>query len=1014
MMEVTNTKPFDVVFTFVKHPYFGMVVEANAVQLLANGEYSLTYQRIREKTAAYFSLNAEQTEAVKLIEEFEAEAIMKKFYKGNKRIRTTEFFLKHYDAELHKKVRELIEKRLAKIMELIRNYPLFVAGRAGEASDTRITYNDEPATVLFHFRRDETGTNYFATIKQQDQKIDFYQNNSEILTSKPAWLLTTKGLYHFGKFVDGNKIRPFLNKKYIHVEPRSEEVYMEKFVKPLLENHDVYAVGFDIITEQFHADPILRLMKGFDSKLYVGLFFKYGNWIFPYHVNKRVNVSLDIKENQYLFHRIRRSYNWENEKISALKEMGLENAEGSLFQLSGSEKSFELLEWMNRNAEPLRRAGFRLEQESSDVTYFLGEVSLDVQVRKDNDWFDVQAVVRFGTFQIPFIRLRKHILERKREFILPDGSVAVLPEEWFTRFGRIAHLGEVEGESFRLKNMHFSLLDDISEYVEEDEKIAPGWEGLLVAGSIPEYELPEGLNAELRHYQAEGYSWMRFLMEHNIGPLLADDMGLGKTLQTLAVLQFLADKRQKLVQENLLQSVKKPAKTNADPNSPHKVQLNLFDTTVAAEITVESDEDENDFNPLHRISGPSLVVAPKSLLYNWQAEARKFAPGLNVVIYGGMMRHRQLAHFDSADIVITSYGTMRNDVDELSRINFSCVVLDESQAIKNPASLTARSLHRIKSDYRLALTGTPIENTLLDIWSQMDFLNPGLLGTYSYFEKQFIKPIEKNTNEQRAAELKKILDPFVLRRTKKQVASELPEKIEKVHYCEMSEEQAEIYEKVKSQYRNEILEHVQQVGIARSRLKIFNGLMHLRQLALNPALKDEEYSGKSGKDEEIHHMLLRALEGGHKVLLFSQFVSYLHIYREILESEGIEYAYLDGSMDSKQRSNAIDKFQSNSNVKVFLLSLRAGNSGINLTAADYVFLADPWWNPFTMRQAEDRAHRIGQNRTVFSYKFITKNTIEEKILKLQQKKTLLAESIIPDEDTVLTTLDLTELEDLLA
>jgi SNF2 family DNA or RNA helicase len=230
----------------------------------------------------------------------------------------------------------------------------------------------------------------------------------------------------------------------------------------------------------------------------------------------------------------------------------------------------------------------------------------------------------------------------------------------------------------------------------------------------------------------------------------------------------------------------------------------------------------------------------------------------------------------------------------------------------------------------------------------------------------------------------------------------------------MSEEQQEIYEKVKSQYRNEILSHVNQVGINKSRLKIFNGLMHLRQLALNPVLKENDYEGGSGKDEEITHMLIRAIENGHKILIFSQFVGYLKNIGEILKENNIEYCYLDGSLDEKERAEQIQIFQDNEDIKVFLLSLRAGNSGLNLTAADYVFLADPWWNPFTMKQAEDRAHRIGQNRAVMSYKFITKNTIEEKILALQLRKTKLAESIIPDEDTLLNNIDVKELEDLLS
>ena len=639
-----------------------------------------------------------------------------------------------------------------------------------------------------------------------------------------------------------------------------------------------------------------------------------------------------------------------------LKELGLENVEGSLFALENVGQSYELISWLNTHAELLKRNGFQIDQEASDVRFYLGSVSLEVKLAKGADWFDVLAVVRFGAFEIPFIRLKKNILDKRREFVLPNGEVAILPDEWFTRFGKIAHLADVEGDCFRVKNMHFSLLDDLSDYVDV-EVAKKGWEKLLESDNIPGYDLPAGMNADLRHYQVEGYNWIRFLFDHQIGALLADDMGLGKTLQTLAVIKHMS-------------------------------------ALSSSEILKDAAMVDSESVPAGEVPQLDLFTPAEELL---NTESKNIAT---------IQQHMPC--------LIMSYGTMRNDIEELQRIPFRLVVIDESQAIKNPTSLTARSLLKIDAAYRLALTGTPIENTLLDVWSQMNFLNRGLLGSYGYFEKHFIRPIEKNQDAGRTAELKRILDPFVLRRTKKQVAKELPPKVEKIHYCEMTPEQAECYEKTKSQYRNEILEHVSQVGIARSRLKIFNGLMHLRQLALNPVLKDDDYEGQSGKDDEIRRMLQRAIEGGHKVLLFSQFVSYLSVFEDMLQADGIEYSYLDGSMDEKERAEAIKRFQENDNVKVFLLSLRAGNSGLNLTAADYVFLADPWWNPFTMRQAEDRAHRIGQEKAVFSYKFITKNTIEEKILDLQKKKTHLAESIIPDEDSILSGLDVHELEELLA
>jgi superfamily II DNA or RNA helicase len=998
-MEVVNTQPFEVVFTFVRHPYFGLLVEANAVQLLANGDFSLTFQRVRQQTSTYFKLNPEQTEVVKLLEEFEVDGIMKRFYNGNKRIRPNEFLLKHYTPELHKLVRPYIEKKLSGVLDIIKNYPMYWAGKTGQAQGEEIHYSEEPATVLFHFRRDEQGTNYFATIRHNNEKVEFYHNDSEIISENPSWLITPHKLLFFPKHFDGKKIRPFLSKKFIHVEPHQEDSYMDKFVKPLLENHDVFAKGLQIVTEQLPARPVIRLNKLFQDKQYLSLYFQYGGWNFPFHIHKKVNVSLEKNGKDFIFHRIRRSLTMESEKIALLKELGLENVEGSLFALENAGQSYELITWLNTHSELLKRNGFQIDQEASDVRFYLGPVSLEVKLTKGADWFDVLAVVRFGTYEIPFIRLKKNILEKRREFVLPNGEIAILPDEWFTRFGKIAHLADMEGDCFRVRNMHFSLLDDLSDYVDVDVAKS-GWEKLLQSDNIPEFPLPDGLNAELRHYQIDGYHWIRFLFEHKIGALLADDMGLGKTLQTLAVIKYMAD-------------LPKSALTEGDT-------VNMGETPVTGEIpqlelfAASSNLSVSDETAPAQKGMPCLVVAPKSLLYNWQAEAEKFCPSLKTLIYTGISRNRLLPKFAQNDLIIMSYGTMRNDIEELQRIPFRLVVIDESQAIKNPTSLTARSLLKIDAVYRLALTGTPIENTLLDVWSQMNFLNRGLLGSYGYFEKNFIRPIEKNQDAGRTSELKRILDPFVLRRTKKQVAKELPPKVEKIHYCEMTPEQAERYEKTKSQYRNEILEHVSQVGMARSRLKIFNGLMHLRQLALNPLLKDDDYEGQSGKDDEIRRMLQRAVEGGHKVLLFSQFVSYLSVFKDMLQADGIEYSYLDGSMDEKERAEAIKRFQENDHVKVFLLSLRAGNSGLNLTAADYVFLADPWWNPFTMRQAEDRAHRIGQEKAVFSYKFITKNTIEEKILDLQKKKTHLAESIIPDEDSVLSGLNVQELEELLA
>lgn len=998
-MEVVNSKPFEVVFTFIRHPHLGVLVEANAVQLLDNGNPSLTFQRIRVQTATYFGLNPEQKKVVELLEAFEVENIIKQFYKATKKIKTADFYVKHFDIETKKNTLDFIEKQLLKVVGEIKNYSMYWAGVTGEPMGTRVDFYNEPATPLFHFRREETGMNYFVTIKHRGEKVYFCDPESEMLISQPAWLLTPNQLLFFSSNVEGKKIKPFLKKKFIHIDPHQEELYMQKFVGPLLENHDVFALGFEIVVDHLEAKPVLKLNPSMEFPHLI-LYMKYGDWEFPYHVNKKANVRL-VKENEtYTFHRIKRLYSVEKEKIASLKELGLMQSDGSLFTLQNDvSPSTHIIAWINENRELLERSGFEIQQEEGLTQYYLGSIQLLVTIKKGIDWFNVHAIVKFDGFEIPFIRLRKHILENRREYVLPDGKVVVLPDEWFSQFAQIVNLADVQGEAYRIRNIHVSLLSDLDEYLKEAPQL-PDWTAAFSHSNIPKLPLPDGLVGELRNYQMDGFRWIHFMQQHRFGALLADDMGLGKTIQTLAHLQLLSNTlwEKKVGRAN-------PAKTR-NKNDDSELD-SLGHTSLALK------EIKNTF-PTKLTPGPILIVAPKSLLYNWISETAKFCPKLKTALYFGLGRQKIIQNFGALDLVVMSYGTMRNDMDLLKGFLFNCVVLDESQAIKNPSSQTSRALLKIQSRHKIALTGTPIENTLLDIWSQMNFLNPGLLGSYTYFEKQFIRPIEKGVNSKKTEELRKLIDPFVLRRTKKQVMKELPPKIEKVHFCEMSVEQGDLYESVKSQYRNEILSHVSELGISKSRLKIFNGLMHLRQIALNPLLKDADFDGSSGKDDEIMRMLLRALANGHKVLFFSQFVGYLKIFEELFEQQEIDYCYLDGSMDEKERQIQIDLFQNNETKRVFLLSLRAGNTGLNLTAADYVFLADPWWNPFTMKQAEDRAHRIGQDKPVFSYKFITKNTIEEKILELQKKKSALAESIIPDEESVLSNLNIEELEDLLA
>jgi len=462
---------------------------------------------------------------------------------------------------------------------------------------------------------------------------------------------------------------------------------------------------------------------------------------------------------------------------------------------------------------------------------------------------------------------------------------------------------------------------------------------------------------KLRPYQVQGLSWLMFIHNNRFGGILADDMGLGKTVQTLA----------------FLQKVKYAS----------KAQTNF------------------------------LLIAPTSLLYNWMHEIAVFTPELRVAMHAGSKRAKTIEQLPPYDILLTSYGVLRNDISLFEELAFDVVVLDESQNIKNTSAKTTQYINKLKANTRLALTGTPIENTIKDLWSQMNFLNKGLLGTLKQFEEKYAKPIEKEDDRKKAKELQKIIRPFLLRRTKEEVATDLPPITETVISCPMTEEQAKYYEEVKSEYRNSITDMVKEQGMQKSRFSILQGLSKLRQIANHPYLTDKEYAGGSGKHNMLTEKITNAVKDGHKVLVFSQFVSYLDLLQRDI-NEKTPYYRLTGSTPKEKRAQYVKEFQETKQPSVFLISLKAGGTGLNLTAADYVFIVDPWWNPAAEAQARDRSHRIGQQQNVFSYKFISKDTIEEKITSLQQKKKGFSKDLIVTENNILSNLDISELRTLLA
>ena len=461
---------------------------------------------------------------------------------------------------------------------------------------------------------------------------------------------------------------------------------------------------------------------------------------------------------------------------------------------------------------------------------------------------------------------------------------------------------------------------------------------------------------------------MYHLYSNNLGGCLADDMGLGKTIQALTLL------------------LKLKRKDTSHPHFKHRNsgQLSLF---------VEDDSADEQQQPA------SLIVLPVSLVHNWEKEIRKFAPSLKAFVYSGARRREKsdlndiIANFD---IILTTYGTVRNDTDDISKYEFFYLILDESQTIKNSESKTYKTITAIRSQHRIVLTGTPIENSLSDLWAQMNFLNRGLLGSKNYFKQEFILPIEKDNLQSASERLQKLIHPFMLRRTKEEVAKDLPSLTEETIVVEMSSEQSEFYESEKSAVRNVLLDNFQEDKLQKSTFFVLQALTRLRQIAIHPKLVDLNSPFESGKFNDIMSMLSILVAENHKILVFSSFVKHLELFVREFGKEKWNYSLLTGK--TLDRKRVIDEFQEDPEKKIFLISLKAGGVGLNLTAADYIFITDPWWNPAAEMQAISRAHRIGQDKKVFVYRFISENSIEEKIQQLQEKKSKLASDFVNSND----------------
>jgi len=620
----------------------------------------------------------------------------------------------------------------------------------------------------------------------------------------------------------------------------------------------------------------------------------------------------------------------------------------------------------------LLSAGWHVEAEGK-VYRRSGAFSLSVT--SGIDWFELHGEIRFDDRIAKLPELLSALKRGENLVPLDDGTFGMLPEEWLKKYSILAGFGTSHDDHFRFSRCQVGLLDALLASQPESARDAVfqrAREELMSFEGVQPCDPPEGFTGILRGYQKDGLGWIHFLEKFGFGGCLADDMGLGKTVQALAMLEERRQKRCAAVRRT-----------------------------------------DKGIVPIHGNGGmgPSLVVAPKSLVFNWVQEAKRFTPELKVLDHTGTDRLKPSEHFESYDLILTTYGTLRNDAVEFKDVRFDYCILDEGQTIKNANTQSAKAVRLLRANHRLVLSGTPIENHLGELWSLFEFLNPGMLGSATAFKLS--GPGARNPVPETRSLLGRALRPFILRRTKGQVARELPEKLEQTLYCDLDSRQRRLYNELRDHYRRILLHQVEREGMNKSKIQILEALLRLRQAALHPGLIDRsKKSHPSAKLEVLLPQLEQIMEEGHKVLVFSQFTSFLAILREQLDGERTLYAYLDGQ--TRDRKGMVEQFQTDPNCRLFLISLKAGGLGLNLTAAEYVYLLDPWWNPAVETQAIDRTHRIGQTRKVFAYRIIARDTVEEKVLELQQTKRDLADAIINADNSLIRNLAREDLELLLS
>ena len=885
------------------------------------------------------------------------------------------------DAATRPTVEAYLQRQIAAWLdEIVRHrLPLTLeVERRTLAKDVLLTFPESDLVPHLSFHKKPTGIEYRLQLGSETDKWTIRERAVVPLTNTdPAWLLVDHTLCRVPG-INGNMVRPFRRKDVLQIPPDKERQYFRQFIAKNIRRSRVEAQGFRVQQTDVLQTTRLELVENIlDRGWFLRPVFVYAGAEFPAGDRRDRITTLDIPPDNdpgdVTVHLICRQPALEKEQIAHLTRLGLAD-QGHRYHLPDGGVPGDYIDWLARHRDGLAAAGFQVvAPQIEDRLIAIVEAGLQLRSRAAGDWFDVQGELQVGDFRFPFRALWPYLRRSERYFPLPDGTFLLIPEAWFTRYADLAGALQERGEQLRLPKVLFTLLpaeigSAAADFAEIDLNNA-------------DYQPTAELKAELRPYQLRGVQWLIGHYRQGFGACLADDMGLGKTLQTIALLLYAKSDDVRSGTGDAGQKTPDVQHPESEFQSPASAaQLDLF---------------QSHRTELRLLN--ALIILPASLVFNWQQELAKFAPSLFVYVHAGAGRLKDARHLAGQDVVLTTYHTARQDLKLLEKVDWQFLILDESQQIKNHRSELSRMVRTLRGRHKISLSGTPIENSLADLWAQMDFINPATLGSFAQFREQFVVPIEKQNSALAKARLFQRVRPFFLRRTKEEVAPDLPALSEQVFFTELVPEQRKRYDALQSAKRNEILALFDD---PKTRFAAIQALLRLRQLANHPVLMDADYTGGSGKFDDVLAQWDTVRRAGHKVLFFSTFEQHLQLFKRVFDTEKQPYAWLSGATSMADRAREVTRFQEDPSVQAFLITLTAGGVGLNLTAADYVFLLDPWWNPAREDQAIARAHRIGQQRPVTALRFIARNTIEEKIQVLQAHKRRLGAGLFDAGDAL--------------